>query len=825
MSHRPACLWTAIAFAIGITIGRHSDSAIIWSWLAGTIVSSLAAAILIMFRWRIASHAVALAAVICLGAGWYMIKIERVPDNHLSNFVSNDSALVHLHGYVASEPTIRSGTTGNMARFDYRPPATFFRLRVIGLRDNDDVLHTVTGHVLLRSVDTLPPLHPGDLIEVQGKLVKFQGPRNPGGFDRETYAKILDQVGLVMVPNRQLVTLIEKHHTAAWVETVTRWRTDLRRTAGNWIVDDLPPDSTQQRDALLAAILLGERQPELHEVGESFRRVGLSHLLAISGMHLGILAGMVLLIFRIGGKQRRWHCIALIIIILLYLFLIEARMPVIRAAIMICAAATGMLFQRHIYVGGLVALSAIGLLTWQPAQLFDAGFQLSFGVVLGLIAIVPRLYQRWFEDTEEIRTPNSGGMVLQRLQMIFVVSIVAWAIALPIVAYHFQMISPLAALASVVALPIASVILAFGYAKLLASALLPSIGFIFGVPLAIFCDLLLAIVNGINAAPFATLEVPQPTVAWAVVAIGVSISWLIVARPYKKKSLIIATLSVGLWLWWPTLSLVNRSPNLRIDMLAVGDGSCYVIRSGRATVLFDAGSGNDLDVGRSTIVPALKAMHITSLDAIIISHANLDHYAGILEVSDRFDVDRIIITAHVLQRAAEQPLGPMAYVLEQLTERIVLIEEVAAGTTLRFGKSSWTWLHPTNDADFSHVNDESMVVKIAPDHSPTTVLLTGDIQDDAIELLLNDDTIARELHDADIVELPHHGSFRDGAIELMEQIQPRVVLQSTGQSRLNPDRWADILADTTRLITARDGAATVIVHEDGTIETRRFLEE
>jgi competence protein ComEC len=284
---------------------------------------------------------------------------------------------------------------------------------------------------------------------------------------------------------------------------------------------------------------------------------------------------------------------------------------------------------------------------------------------------------------------------------------------------------------------------------------------------------------------------------------------------------VIRLAGVGLvaWLLWPVIIPgVGGSTVLRIDMLAVGDGSCHVLRGGGSTVVFDAGSAGDLDAGRRTIVPALRRLGVRSIDAVAVSHANLDHYSAVLEIVDEFDVDSVLVTPQLIESAAGDPAGPVMYLLDELAGRYVSVRTVRAGDSRSFGSARWTWLHPGEAEPAMQINEGSMVVLI--EAAGRRVLMCGDIQQRAMATLA-------ETHpdlSADVIELPHHGSHHRGAEVFVGRLAPRVALQSTGRTRWQRtrQRWAPALAGVEHLVTARDGACWVEIDRDGAMTTGRY---
>jgi competence protein ComEC len=408
-------------------------------------------------------------------------------------------------------------------------------------------------------------------------------------------------------------------------------------------------------------------------------------------------------------------------------------------------------------------------------------------------------------------------MMMQWLKTAAAVSIVAWLVATPIGLYHFGMISPLGALLSIVAVPISAVLLALGYAKTVLSLVLPSAAMLLGLPLSIGADMLLAIVNAADGLPISMLKLPYPTALWTLTALAWVCWWCLAMRRdgWRRAAMAASATALALWITWPMIT-PSSGANIRIDMLAVGDGSCYLVRSGGHTVVFDAGSSTNLDAGRRTIIPAMRRLGVRSIDAIAVSHPDIDHYSAVIELSEEFDVGQVFVTPQFLEAAQRDAASSAAHLIDALTKRRVMVTETTAGHERSFGLMRWQWLHPPANEPFQRDNDGSMVVLVnAADRS---LLLCGDIQQQAIGTMKSRGGEIR----AEVMELPHHGSFNEDAALFVKAVSPRVVMQSTGWTRWKRDQWEPHLAGIDRLVTARDGACWIEMDADGAIRTGRF---
>ena len=809
----------AAALAVGALAGWS------WPWLPVWILLSMAAACagaLLILRERLplrAAVALLLLGAMCFGAVWPIARHSFVADDDLALYVEAEPALARLRGVVLTTPQVRQISGGSMAQFNYQPPWMVFELDAKALVDRHGEAHRVSSKVWVSCATGIPALKPGDVIEAAGVLRAPPRPRNPGEFDMWRFARSQNQSALMHIEHPALLRVMLTD-VSPW-EWMTRLRDGMRQHASAWLHADMPDSfregATSHHRAVLTAFLIGERAPELHEVGAAMQRTGLAHILAISGLHLTMLVALVLVVLGAAREPKRWHGVAAIVIVVAYLMLVEVRVPVLRAGVMVSFASLGIVLGRRVSVAGLVSLSLIAMVLFAPGEVAWPGFQLSFGVVYAIIYLSPALRARWFGNPNML-AGATGSMLMEWLKTSVCVSIAAWAVATPIVLYHFGILSPLGAILSVIGVPAAGVVLALGYLKIVLSAILPSAGLLVGAALAWITDALIEVVLWVDKLPGASVALPMPDVVWALSAIG-WVAAVIFAREKRWTRTVWAWGAVlAVWLCWPMMPWPS-GPALRIDMLAVGDGSCYVIRTGGETIVFDAGTMGDPGSGARVIVPAMRRLGITGVDTVIVSHANLDHFSAMIEVVDAFGADELIVTPLFVQAAEEDAHGPEAALLSAASEREVGLALVSQGDARSWGEVQFEWLHPPEAATYKHVNDDAMVIRITA--AGRRVLLCGDIQEDAMQDIL----AVRQASElaADVLELPHHGGFSEEAVQFVGAVDPRVVMQSTGYARLRRDRWAEALANVERLVTARDGACWVEIADDGAITTGHLL--
>ncbi|MCK4873052.1 MAG: ComEC/Rec2 family competence protein [Phycisphaerales bacterium] len=808
----------ALSFMAGLWLGHTLP----WPGAVGWVVLAVVVSVVALIRPRRLGRFVLPVVIACAAAGWHDVRLERVDHSDIGFVVQHGQPrAAQLVGVIATEPTIGSTRQGAFARFAYLGPATRFTLRAERLVGRDGDEQHVTGRVWVRVDESCHGLHAGDRVMVLGMLIALEPPGNPGDEDFVRRARAAGASARLVAAARGNVTTIESA-SESWLGRASRRfasvRARVRAKASGWLLlgaFEQDEAYTNEARALVRALVLGERDYDLQTVSGAFRRVGLAHLLAISGLHLGILALVVAGAVRAVTTSRRAEAIVVVAVVLVYLFLVPARVPVVRASIMVLGFIAAESLGRRYDRLSVLALIALVLLIWRPLELWSPGFQLSFGIVAGLIALGGALRTRWFGERPDPDTLSPSQRVGDRLKTLIAGSVLAWALATPLVAHHFATICPTAALLSILSLPLAAVILISGYMKILTGALWPSIGIILGPILTMAAEMLAWLVLRVDRFPFSSIAAPPVSWRWTWFATAAVVYLAIHPRRHRLIAVGLIVIAAA-WLFVgsapPREWRLGRDVALRIDALHVGDGACMVLRSDGRTVIWDCGSASTLAVGDRIIVPAASELGVQTIDALIISHPNIDHYSGAIALARSYHVRQALVTEALLAEAETDPLGPLAYLLDELATLGVPCKAVSAGHTLTLGRAEMTWLHPAPGRIYDRINDGSMVVQI--DVAGRTVLLTADVQREGMADL-------RSAHPdltCDVLELPHHGSLNEQARAFVADLDPTIVLQSTGLTR-DPAAWGDLAVSRTWYATAVGGAAWVEITEAGTIRS------
>lgn len=750
---------------------------------------------------------------LALTAGaWLIVHRSYVSPDHLAQFIHDEPAIARVQGTIATPPRETIPDQGHFGGYSFQGPGTLFELDVDAI-DAGWGFTPTRGRLLIRikKHDHRPQL--GQRIEATGWLSAIGPTQNPGEFDYRAYLREQGVSGRM--------TLMRRGNWSA-LSSAANWAiTGIRREIGDAAAASLrlgmPDDSSMI--GLLDALLLGRRGGDIDELSESFRAVGLSHVLSISGAHLGILLLIVWALGRLLIGRPSLVTLLVLGVLMLFLLAVPWRTPIVRAAIMAGVFCVGYGLGRRLTGIEMLSAATLIVLIWKPSDLFSAGFQLSFGVVGAILLFAKPVSRRVMPEPEaKVVSPSGWDLLIRWLVDFAAVSVVAFAVALPLVMHHFKLVSPLAALLSMLALPALTAVLALGYLKIIVGLVSPAAGSFLAVPLSWVSDSLSGLVVQAQRWPGASFTLwVSPSVAWTLTALVLIVALLSGMFHRRKFVLLLVSLLVIGWAGYEqrpqSVMSGPDAPALVLNMFAVGDGSCFLLRSGEESLLFDCGSQGYWQIGERSIVPALTELGVRRIDTVMLSHADLDHFVGILDVIDQIAVGRVLVSPDLIREAERRPGGAAGFLIEQLREYGLTPKAVERGWQANLGRASLVMLWPEPGYVSEKNNNNSLVLRA--DVAGRRVLLNSDVQGEAIARLLER---AHELN-ADVTDLAHHGSYVEQSPAWLSAVGPGVVLQSSGPRRPEQDRWKGLLSEHAieRLHTAEYGMVQLQIDGDGTM--------
>lgn len=843
--------------AIGIVTARYGLDVLAAAPMFALAALTLIGALVVRGRACVACMG---AGVIALSAGWTLVRIGEEPGDALGAMVAQsragervgrDPPLVRVQGVVRTVVTQGPGPRGDLGRFARESsPASAFELDLVGVSPTGDDWARASGSLRVR-VD-LPEervrgaVSPGQLLTLTGQLHAVARAMNPGEPEWDLLARQSGASGTLIVPGLELI----EHASAQDLSTrATAWWWTLRgkaqaRARAALMLDDPALAPTPGR-ALLGALLLGVRDQALDEVTASFGRLGLLHLVAISGFNMTVMAGVAMLLLRVWGDRGWLEPAGVALCIGVYLLVLPLEAPIARAGVTVLLLLIADACGRRYDPGTLLGWVCAAMLVLRPMDLFGLGFQLSFGIVAVLLVLGSTAHERVFGmRIRGVLTPRlpPGPMSPRTLALVaarrarssiaqgITAALLAWTVSTPIVLVHTGVFSPLAVLATLIVLPVTVVVLWIGYVLLLVCVLVPGLaepaqGLVDGLG-----SVVITLVTRLDALPGASVQLPSLSIALGAAMLVLVLAWWRVGH-LRHRGLWLASLVMATWLTAEiTLGprFAARWP-LRVDTLSVGDGTCHLVRSRGEAMLVDCGSLST-GVGERLVPGAIRSLGAWRVPTIMLTHAHIDHYAGILDVVEPLGVKRVVTTPQVIESARRDAKGGVAALLAGLAARGVTVTTVSKGDTFALGEATFTVQWPPAERWFKNPNDASLVMHavVTTAGGERRAVFMGDAAGEALPELLPTtapaecEAFARAWR-ADVLELPHHGAFTQPSAELVDLVQPRVVVQSTGPKRAADTRWNSFKTGRAWLLTPMSGAVWTRIESDGAVRCGTFL--
>ena len=837
-------LWPAIAIIAGVwlseTVGPITGATRIALLIAPFLILS------ILFLRHRRARAIELGFLLALTAlPVAFLRHQAVtaqPPNHIASVLTDgEPVLTRLAGRIVTTPIERPPMVRN--RFiPFNPPGrTQFVLAVETLRTTDPSI-SVTGHIRV-SVDAVGlDLCLGQAVQLTGTLYAPGGPRNPGARDWARWYRYQGlAAGMRIEAAAHVVPLPEP--VSWWPRVVRSLRTSARATLFEPYADIEAEETTR----LLDVMVLGQRSAADRKLNEAFLRAGGMHFLAVSGFHVGVLAGAVWwLMRRVRDCGRRPTAITMIAVATAYAFVAEPNAPILRATVAVICLAIAQATGRPACLLNWLALAAGAILLVNPLELFRPGFQLSFVLVTSLVVVLPRRLPQPFTGTWTTAPPRDAQTWPQLVWLKFtrliggllLVCIFCWLMAFPLVALHFGRLAPWGILGTLlITLPVmATIILSF--ITVLTGTLVPPLGTLFAFPLRWISDGLLWTVARFEHLPGAIVERNPAPAALVIVTYGALLTWTLLrhrrppepavtrqaraSRPLVSTRTLISstvtTLLILAWLAWLVLPGAGPGPGTTLQVLSVGNGNTVLLTTpDRRAVVFDVGTHMNTDAGE-VAADALRALGIRDLDAVLISHANFDHYSGLPTLLASVPTSRWAASPYFVPRGREE--GPIDRLLAALPSGARHPDLLRSGDRFKLRDVTLDVLWPPDGLDRSWTsNNRSLVVRATV--AGRRLLITGDIAQDAMAALLVMTRDGRLDLQADVLLAPHHGAVSAGITpEFYAAVQPQVVVISADRTR--PRLAARLIAaidPACRVIsTGVSGAVIIRVLPDGQLE-------
>lgn len=608
--------------------------------------------------------------------------------------------------------------------------------------------HIINENVkLIVLTDEDPSIKLGQTLKLRGELLELEPAKNPGGFDEKLYYNIQG------IEYKAYPDIIEKGEVKTDFFIIME---NFKNKLGN-IYDKVLPS---KEASIIKAMILGDRNNLSEETKNLFSTAGIYHIIAISGLHICIFAGIIK--FFAEKIHKRHGKIITIIFLSLYCIFTGGSVSAVRATIMFSI----YLFGKYMYLNSdlltSLGLSCIIILIYQPLYLFDIGFQYSFGAVFS-IGIFSSPISRLLNPQNNYSLSSTVNILSSVISVNFITKYITM--------FYFYSLSFIDIIVNIIIIPFAGIVVFFGFLTGLAGLI--------SINAASFCsEIIYLIIKGYELICTMAVEIPfnqficgRPDIpaTFLYFALITALAYTLYGHIKKKIFLHCSLVLISAYM------LLNLIPkDFKITMLDVGQGDSFVVQDNNLCFVIDGGGSSmkefGKDTGRSVLLPYLKYSGITYLDGIFISHMDFDHAKGVAEIIGYIDIGEIYISDTDLNNELYD------YICEKAKKENIPVIKIKKGDVFSFDNgTSIKCLYPYKGSN-TEGNSSSLVLKII--YKDTSFLFTGDISENEEKYIISSNANIS----ANVLKLAHHGSKTSNSKQFLEKVNPDFAIVSAGKN-------------------------------------------
>lgn len=705
-------------FAIGFALASLAGSMIYGQWvlLAGAVMFLLTGLLLIFHKRDIIKQLIVVAFGIAVGFTWFFlydtffVLVPRVADGQTI------SVTIEASDY-SYETDYGSAVEGNVILNDES-------YRVKAYLHIDDAIK------------------PGDRLTgtFRLRLTAMGGKEDPTSHQAEGIFLLAYPVGKTILAPCEEIPL--RHYPAVW-----------RRH----LLDRIDTIFTGRVEAFASALVLGDRSKISYEMNTAFKLSGISHIIAVSGMHVSILFG---LLYSLLARRRILSFLIGVPVLFLFAAMVGFSPSITRACIMQALMLLAMALDREYDPPTALAFAVLAMLTANPLTVLSVSFQLSVGCMIGIFLFSERI-RLWIVSRLEKKEKKSKfqSKIIHGLSTSVSVSLSAIIITTPLVAYYFGCVSLVSVLTNTLVVWVISFVFYGILLCLLTSLLSTSLAVFLSLPVSVPVYFVLYTSEFLSKLPMAAVYTSSIyTVVWLCGAYILLAIFLIQKK--KRPILLAACMLLSLFLSQTLAWVEPMIHDFRVTMLDVGQGQCILLQSDGKTFLVDCG-GDDDEISADIAAEALLSQGISRLDGLIVTHPDRDHAGGISYLLTRIHADRLILP-YVEDSELEN--------LAKATDGVV--DYVSQDVLYTFGNTKMTIFAP-----FNYYSGNESSICILFQREDCGILITGDRGE------LGESVLLKEHHipDVDVLVVGHHGSAGSTTDELLKATSPEIALISVGE--------------------------------------------
>lgn len=633
-----------------------------------------------------------------------------------------------LYDHIGKE-ALFSGVINSVEKSDNSSKYEFLLKSVNGNLTNEKVLLSIYNN---------PSLELGQAIEIKGELKIPNENTNPLLFNYRKYL-LGNNIEFQLTGNLKTLRIQEEKISFKYrLQESFYQRVDTQFSS-------LKPQNANT----IKGLMLGSRMNEDNGEYDKYKELGIAHILAISGLHIGIIAGFCIYILSIVGFKRKYNFLITLSILWVYGFLIGFPPSTLRALIMFTTILVSKLWNKPYDFLNILAFSFIISLAINPFWIFSIGFQLSYIATISLGLILPKLKAGVYPHKSKIT--DSFLSVLAVNIGIF-----------PIQSFYFNEFPIYTFISNIGVLPIATINLILGFLNIISD--------IFSPLLDLFLTIQGLVVDFIYKLPFRTLylsslELGEILLYYIIIMVALDIKKINTIKTNIKKTIFISLLFSLLIVSLDSM----KASNLEIDFIDVGQGDSMLIKKDQTKYLIDTGGTvfGDFDVGKRILLPYLVKTGNRDIEGVIITHFDKDHYGALESVINNINIEQVLVGSDI----------PDLILKQKLIDLKIPVAKIAKGSSIIIDNNTrLDVLYPEyNIRPSKKENDNSLVILL--ESYGKRILFTGDIEAPVERKL-----VSQGIESVDILKIPHHGSKSSSTDDFISMLSPQVSIISVGRN-------------------------------------------
>ena len=688
--------------------------------------------------------------------------------NDIGFLATAEPQKVLLYGTVSAEPQSKGVQTGRYQSFPLKVecivknPGTGtvpkdFKARITGtvpsriVKKNEEE-KPVSGTVLVKLFDTKEHPRIGDRLAIKGKLSLPPGKTNPAGFDYKTY---LGRMGTRVILTSSGKSGYKKTGEAGG--PVTNLRRAISKTAdrADGIIKSKLSGVTR---AVTRSVILGRRNGIDDDTEDAFVKTGTMHILAVSGLHTGIVALVIMAALSGLRAPKKAAYILTVLGVFAFAVFTGSRPSSMRAAIMAAFVIASLSLHQKTDIVNALALSAFAITFFRPGRIYDTGFVLSYTAVLSIIFITPLtdtflgIKQMKLKDTKIERAKR---VLLKSIS----VSLAVWLGMMPITAACFRIITPSVVISNLIAIPALFVMVILGFVLLLAGAvpIFSPIAWLASRALSAIVPFFIGLMRTFSKVPLSYARVSAPDIFTILLFYAALIAAIVLFHRKQKpryQIVMFFLFAANIFVW----NEIHQKPpeTLQATFFNTGksDASFLEFPDGTSFLIDGGASGqwSGRNIGRDVIAPYLWQRGIRKIDAIMLTHSHEDHVGGLPYILENFGVGTVIDNG---TGTSDNPKEQELYekFKDLLVEKQITTLTCGRGDVLNgFRDIKLMVFNPPKDSSHHDPNSDSIVIKALTKEN-NGIIFCADAGSVAAIGMLPFGSLLR----ADIIKVPHHG--------------------------------------------------------------------